>query len=220
MELRKSLEFLMELEHNNNRNWFKENEKKYKAAKSTYEDFLNILIPRLKELDPSIDVENAKACMFRIFRDVRFSKDKEPYKKNFGAFIARGGRKSPFAGYYIHMQPEESFLGGGVYMPQGPYLSAIRKSIFNDPQGFKDIIFDTEFKNTFGEVYGEKLKTAPRGYPRDFPDIDLIRNKHYAVTHKVKNDFWLKGDPIKKAIAVFQKQYTFNEYLNRIIEKV
>lgn len=220
MNLQQALEFLMELQVNNNRSWFKENEKKYKAAKANFESFIDTLIPSLKLLDDSIDVENAKACMFRIFRDVRFSKNKEPYKNNFGAFIAKGGRKSVFSGYYIHMEPESSFLGGGIYMPQAPYLLAIRTAIFKNPENYKKIIQNPAFVETFGGIFGEKLKTAPKGFPKDWPDIELIRNKHYAVSHEVANEFWVEGDPLAGALEVFQKQVAFNRYLNEIVAKV
>lgn len=220
MNLQQPLEFLMELQVNNNRNWFKENEKKYKTAKSAFESFINALIPELKQIDGGIDVENAKACMFRIFRDVRFSKNKEPYKNNFGAFIAKGGRKSVFSGYYIHMEPESSFLGGGIYMPQPPYLLAIRTAIYKDPETYKTIIQDPGFVKTFGGIFGDKLKTAPKGFPKDWPDIELIRNKHYAVSHSVDNEFWVEGDPLLGAVEVFQRQVAFNRYMNEIVEKV
>ena len=220
MNLKSSMEFLMELEVNNERNWFKENEKNYREARGSFESFINELIPALKKMDESIDLEDAKSCMFRIYRDVRFSKNKDPYKTNFGAFIAKGGRKSTFAGYYVHMQPDQSFLGGGIYMPQPPYLKAIRNAIFRDAARYKAIINKAEFKSVFEGVYGEKLKTAPKGFPKDFPDIDLLRNKHYAVTHPVDNEFWIKGDPVVSAMKVFEKQFEFNQYLNEIVESV
>lgn len=219
MNLQQPLEFLMKLQVNNDRNWFKENDTLYREAKSGFENYIDQLIGEIKKMDTSVVVENAKACMFRIFRDVRFSNNKEPYKTNFGAFIARGGRKSPFAGYYVHMQPDESFLGGGIYMPQAPYLNAIRMAIFKDPETYKAIIQNPSFENTFGGIFGEKLKTAPKGFPKDWPDIELIRNKHYAVSHAVENEFWVESDPVNGAMEVFQKQYEFNQYLNRIVEK-
>ena len=218
--MKNALDFLIHLKLNNNRNWFKANEKLYKTAKTEFESFVNELIPHLKKMDNSIDIDDAKPAMFRIFRDVRFSKNKEPYKNNFGAFIAKGGRKSPLAGYYVHMEVDRSFLGGGVYMPPSPQLKAIRTAIYNDPASYKKIIESKEFISCFGEVYGEKLKSAPRGFSKDFPDLDLIKNKHYAVTKEIENEFWLSGDPIAEAMNIFKKQLKFNEYLNRILEKV
>lgn len=220
MELRNTFEFLVDLRLNNERNWFKENENRYKLAKLEFENYIDLLIPELKKIDETIDVISAKSCMFRIFRDVRFSKNKEPYKNNFGAFIAKGGRKSPFAGYYVHFEPDGSFLGGGIYMPQPNYLKAIRTTIFNNPKKYMNIIDNPKFKEVFGGIYGEKLKTAPRGFPKDFPDIDLLRNKHYAVIKNIDSEFWFKKDNIKKATKIFEVQYEFNKYLNEIVKKV
>ena len=171
-------------------------------------------------MDPDVDVFHAKECVYRIFRDVRFSKDKSPYKTHFGAFIAPGGRKSPYAGYYFQVDPEESFLGGGAYMPQSPYLKAIRKEIFEHPSEYKKIINSKKFKEYFNEIYGEKLKTAPRDFPKDWPDIDLIRNKHYAATHHVDADFWRSGNIHDEIIKVLKVQYPFNKFLNGAIARV
>ena len=105
-------------------------------------------------------------------------------------------------------------------MPQGPYLKAIRTTIYNEPSSFKSLINDESFKNTFGEMFGDKLKGAPRGFPKEFPDLELIQFKHYAVSCTMENEFWVEGDPIAAAMEVFKKQYPFNTYLNKIVEKV
>ena len=112
------LDFLSKLKENNNREWFQANKKFYEEAKSEVEAFVDDLIPRMAAFEPSLKYVTAKECMFRIFRDVRFSKDKVPYKTNMGAWITKGGRKSPGPGYYLHIQPGESMLAGGVYMPE------------------------------------------------------------------------------------------------------
>ena len=220
MELKNAFNFLIDLKHNNERNWFKENENRYKLAKNEFECYIDALIPELKRIDNSIDVELSKSCMFRIYRDVRFSKNKEPYKTNFGAFIAKGGRKSSFAGFYVHFEPDVSFLGGGIYMPPSPNLKAIRTEIFNDPDRYKAILNNKKFNSVFGGVYGEKLKSAPRGFPKDFADIELLKNKHYAVTKEVKNDFWFDNSVLKNTLKIFKIQNEFNQYLNQIINKI
>lgn len=214
MDLQKSLAFLSDLGRNNNREWFQENKPVYQSAKEEFETFINILIPRIKDLDPQVDVFQAKECVFRIFRDVRFSKDKAPYKANFGAFIAKGGRKSPFAGYYVHVEPSASFVGGGIYMPQGPTLKSIRSAIYSNPREFKKIINQAKFKTTFGEIYGEKLKTTSRDFPKDWPDIDLLRHKHYAVVQPVDDSFWTGGDIMERLLEIFKVQMPLNHFLN------
>lgn len=219
MDLRTSLNFLNNLRDNNNREWFQANKSQYQEAKAEFELFINILIPRLKDVDPEIDVFHAKECTFRIFKDVRFSKDKSPYKSNFGAFIARGGRKSHFAGYYVHLEPGASFIGGGAYMPQAPQLKAIRTDIVEHVATYKKIINKPTFKTYFPEIYGEKLKTAPRGFDKTWSDIDLIRNKHYAVVHNVEDAFWFKKDTMDEIIEIFKAQLPFNRFINNTILK-
>lgn len=220
MDFKKINEFLIDLKFNNTRQWYKDNEARYKAAKQEYSDFIDQLIVELKKFDKSINVDSAKECMFRIHRDVRFSKNKEPYKTNFGAFIAHGGRKSDFAGYYVHMEPDQSFVGGGIYMPQGPILAAIRAEIYENTPKFKEIINEKDFKKHFNEIIGEKLKTAPKGFPKDFQDMDLIRHKHYAIAHQVDESFWKSKDVLKKTVDIYKTQYKFNSFLNRVVEGI
>lgn len=217
MALEKTYRFLKELEANNNREWFAENKPKYQEAKIEFENFIQGMILKLQNVDPQIGNLQAKDCIFRIFRDVRFSKNKLPYKTNFGAYMSTGGRKSPKAGYYIHIEPNSSFLGGGIYMPESQNLNKIRTEIFENTAVYKEIINDKKFQKVFPEIYGEKLKTAPRGFPKDFEDIDLLRNKHYAVTHVVENSFWKDSKFEENAMDVFRTQKVFNDFLNMAI---
>ncbi|MBN2610574.1 MAG: DUF2461 domain-containing protein [Bacteroidales bacterium] len=212
-------EFLLDLKFNNNRNWFKENHDRYQCARSEFEQFVDSLIPEIRQIDDSINVTSAKECLFRIFRDVRFSKDKEPYKTNFGAYIAKDGRKSPYAGYYVHFEPDDSFIGGGIYMPEPSILKSIRNRIFENPEVYKNIIRNGKFNMYFPDIYGEQLKTAPKGFPKDFPDIDLLKNKHYAVAHQVSNSFWFEKNVLNAVVDIFKVQYDFNRFLNDIIMK-
>ena len=131
--------FLNELKNNNNRDWFHANKPKYNEAKVEFENYINNLIPEIGKFDNEIKHLEAKECIFRIFRDVRFSKDKSPYKPNFGAYIVKGGKKSGNAGYYLHIEPENSFLGGGIYMPPSNILKAIRIEIYENIDEFKSI---------------------------------------------------------------------------------
>lgn len=212
------LEFLTELRENNNREWFQANKKKYEIAKKDFQLFIELSIEQIKAFDPSISGINAKDCLFRIFRDVRFSEDKRPYKTNFGAFLAKNGRKSRYGGYYIHIEPEQCFLGGGCYMPASNVLKAIRTEIFHHPDEFRGIIEKPEFKKHFPEMYGEKLKTAPRGFPKDFEHIDLLNYKHYAVG-KMIGDEIVESDGFAKEIdQTFKALYPLNRFLNEIVQ--
>jgi uncharacterized protein (TIGR02453 family) len=217
MDLKLSNEFLLQLRENNNRDWFNENRGLYKEAKKEFEEFIEKLFPIVRKIDSEIDIISAKDSVFRIFRDVRFSKNRIPYKTNFGAVMAKGGKKSPYAGFYIHFQPDNSFVGGGAYMPESKYLKAIRIKIFENPQEYKDIIENPGFTKYFKEIYGDKLKTAPRGFSKDFENIELLRNKSYAVIHKVDNSFWSASDLFKELDKIFKAQVGFNKYINGAI---
>jgi uncharacterized protein (TIGR02453 family) len=219
MDLKKILDFLKDLQNNNNRDWFKENNERYQTAKSEFAVFIDSFIPQLKEFDDDINVNSSKECVFRIFRDIRFSKNKDPYKTNFGAYIAKGGRKSPYAGYYIHVEPGKSFAGGGIYMPQPPVLRSVRNEIYENIDLFKGILNDQIFKKYFKEIHGEKLNSAPRGFPKDFEDIELLKHKHYAVIHNVKDSFWNSKQVFEKLVDIFKAQYQFNQFLNTAVHK-
>ena len=220
MDLHIPINFLDELKSNNDKEWFQKHKALYDEARGEFEQFIGILIPVIRDIDPDVDAMHPKECMFRIFRDVRFSKDKSPYKTNFGAFIAKGGRKSPYAGYYIHVEPGQSFVGGGAYMPESQYLKAIRTEIYDNVDEYKTIICGTGFKKYFGGIFGEKLKTAPKGFPKDFPDIDLLKNKHYAVACKVDDDYWFSDNLIDDLAEVFKVLFVFNKFINNVISRV
>lgn len=217
--LNKSIyKFLLELRENNNRDWFHANKKSYDQAKNDFELFVALTIEQIKTIDPRISGLQAKDCIFRIFRDTRFSENKTPYKTNFGAFLSSGGRKSRSGGYYIHIEPEACFLGGGCYRPAPNVLRAIREDIFHKPMDLKKIINSNEFTKHFPELYGDKLKTAPRGYPKDFKHIDLLNYKNYAVG-KMIPDQTANSDLFSNEIEkTFKALYPLNQYLNYIID--
>jgi uncharacterized protein (TIGR02453 family) len=211
------LNFLNELKINNNRDWFNENRDQYVHAKSNFENLINRLIPAIYQFDPEIGSISAKQCVFRIFRDVRFSKDKSPYKTNMGGFIARGGRKGGYAGYYIHIDPEQSFIAGGLHMPQPDILKKARQEILYNIDEFKAILNKPSFINTFGEIQGEQLKRPPKDFPADFPDIDLLKFKGYTVIHSVENKTLLKDDFENYALHIFREMYPLNHFLNKAL---
>jgi uncharacterized protein (TIGR02453 family) len=212
------LEFLKQLERNNNREWFQKNKRQYEEARAAMEDFVDTLIPEIASFDPAVKYVAGKDCMFRIFRDVRFSKDKSPYKLNMGAWITKNGRKSPGPGYYIHIQPGESFLAGGVYMPMPDQLKRIRQEIFYHAAEFKSILFSKTAKKYFNglsEIDVQKL--PPREFPKDFPDIDLLKHKHYTVSYPLTDSQVTGKDISKLALEVFRAMYPLNKFLNRAL---
>lgn len=219
LSMKDILDFLKDLEANNSREWFDQNRDRYDATRKQFLVVAEQLIHEIRQFDDEVPALNPKDCVFRIFRDVRFSKDKLPYKSNYGCYIARGGKKSGFAGYYLHIQPGECFLSGGIYMPLPEYLQAIRQEIYYHPQNYIDLIEDEEFKSTYTLEYSDKLKTAPKGYPKDWEHLDLIKNRNYAFGHRVEEKELLAADFLEKAIDVFKIIYPLNRYLNKAVDE-
>jgi uncharacterized protein (TIGR02453 family) len=184
-----TLEFLLMIKKNNNREWFAQNRKRYLEAKENYESFVQALINEISSFDTILRGLEVKSCTFRINRDIRFSNDKSIYKTNFGAFIVRGGKKNgdKFAGYYFHVEPGSSMIAGGAYLPPTPWLTAIREKI--DEQGalLMKILSNKEFIKYFGKIEGESLKTVPKGYSKDNPYIDLLKMKSFLATNMISD---------------------------------
>lgn len=216
-----SIEFLRELSKNNTREWFDANRNRYEIAKKTFESFTDEIISEVRHFDSTIGTLKAKDCAFRIFRDTRFSKDKTPYKINMGAFIARGGRKSVYAGYYLHLEPDgKSFAGGGIYMPPAESLKLVRQEIFYNVGEFKKIINDKGFLKSFSglDTMGDELKKAPQGYDPNWPDINLLKYKNYVVG-RYMSDAEITGSNAKKLIIqAFTSLQPLNSFINRALE--
>lgn len=212
--------FLGELKKNNNREWFQANKKWYEQCRADFELFITLLISEIGKFDRSIGSLKASDCLFRIYRDIRFSPDKTPYKTNFGAYIARGGRKSEFAGYYFHIEPGNYMLAGGIYMPSKEILKAIREEIFHNPEDILAIIHNKEFRKFFPAITGEQLKTAPQGYPKDWEYIDLLKFKDYNLVRPFMVSDMKKKNFLEFVTETYQMMYPFNEYLNGIILQV
>jgi len=216
--MKEILDFLNDLEKNNNREWFEQNRARYEATRNQFLVFTELLNNEIRTFDPEVPILAPKDCMFRIFRDVRFSNDKRPYKTNYGSFIARGGRKSGYAGYYLHLQPGSSFLGGGVYMPPSDRLKAIRQEIYLDPKGFMEIKDDPEFQKYLPDEYDDKLKTAPRDFPKDWEYIHLLRNKSYAYGRNLTDEEILSPSLIENVLETFKVLSRMNHFLNQAID--
>jgi uncharacterized protein (TIGR02453 family) len=211
------LPFLKALNENNKREWFQNNKHLYELAKNEVEDFVNFLIPQINSFDPAIGHLEAKKTLFRIYRDVRFSKDKTPYKTYFGAYIAPGGRKSIYAGYYLHIEADGCFLAGGSHCPQGEHLKKIRSEIYYNTDQLKEILLSADFKKYFGEIVGDKLKRPPLGFSKDFADIELLKFKDYTIFHRFEDDRLKQPDLGEFCLDVFRKMKPFNDFMNRAL---
>jgi uncharacterized protein (TIGR02453 family) len=178
-----------------------------------------VLINEIRKFDPEISVMNPKDCMFRIFRDVRFSNDKRPYKTNFGVFIAKGGRKSMHPGYYLHIEPNSSFAGGGIYMPPAEPLKAIRNYLASHGDEFLELINNKDFRSIYPEMHNHQLKTAPKGFPKDHPYIDLLRYKSIVFSTSLENNLITSEIFIEFVVNTFRQLQPVNEVINQVLDK-
>jgi uncharacterized protein (TIGR02453 family) len=171
--------FFEELSENNHKDWFDDNRKRYQeTVKKPFESFVNEMILRLQENEPDMQL-TAKEAIFRINRDIRFSKDKAPYKTHAGAGISKGGRKSPYPGYYLELGPKRIMVGGGIYFLDKEGLQKVRSEIAHATDEFTALVEDKDFKKRFGEVKGERNKVLPAEYKEVVQQQPLIANKHY-----------------------------------------
>jgi uncharacterized protein (TIGR02453 family) len=219
MILQTTLNFLSELKHNNNRDWFNIHRPEYEAARENYGIVVNQLIAGIKEFDPSIGTLEAKDCWFRINRDIRFSPNKEPYKTNMGAYIARGGRKSPFAGYYFHLEPGESFISGGIYMAPPENMKRIRSEINAYSNEFLKIVSSNEFTSAFSHFDSESLKRVPQGFSADSPVVDYLKMKHITPYKKINDVDLVSKNLLSSSLSTFKALHPLVQFLNRAIEE-
>jgi uncharacterized protein (TIGR02453 family) len=216
-----TLKFLSQLKKNNNKPWFDAHRAQYEAARIDFSNFIQLLIEALQKSDTTITGITAKDSQFRINRDVHFSKDKRPYKDNFGAFIARGGKKSIFAGYYFHLAPGNSFIGGGLWQPEPASLKKVRQEIDYNWDEFKSIVTNKNFKKIFGDLYkGEdmSLKRMPKGYAEDHPAISYLKLQSLIAEQKIADEDLTKATLHKKALNAFQALQPLLDFINRSLE--
>ncbi|MDB5102391.1 MAG: hypothetical protein JWP91_80 [Fibrobacteres bacterium] len=215
----KTFLFLSRLKKNNTREWFQAHKAEYLEAKEGFESLLAELITRIGAFDPAVKGLDPRKCAFRINRDTRFSKDKSPYKTNLGAHIGAAEKKfQERAGYYLHVEPGNCFLGGGAYMPSSAWLKAIRNGIAEDGTFFRRLITAPAFKKQFGAMEGETLKTSPQGFPPDHPHIDLLRHKSFLAMRKFKDAEIQAPDFAKQAALAFKALLPFERFLNDVLE--
>lgn len=213
------LKFLKDIAKNNNREWFEKNKPKYLEAKQNFEDFLEAAHKEMVKFDEGIGGLNPRKMGFRIYRDVRFSKDKRPYKVNMGAGFSPNGKMEQEPGYYLHLEPNnKSFVAGGIYMPNPENLAKIRQEIDYNADKLLKIFKDKKFKKYFNELDDfDKLKTAPKGYPKDHEHIKLLQHKSFIVSFPF-TDAQVKDKKFVKNVAEVCKAIKMlNDYLNEAI---
>jgi uncharacterized protein (TIGR02453 family) len=212
-----TLSFLSKLAKNNNKEWFDKNRPAYETAKADFKKFIEEMIISAAKFDPAIKHLEAKNCIFRINRDIRFSANKAPYKNNLGAILNPGGKKSFTAGYYIQVQPAgNSFIAGGMWQPETPLLNAIRQEIDYNAAEFKKILNAKDFRKLFGKLSDEdKLKTVPKGYDKTHPEIELLKHKSFIVVHDLKDSDVTSKNFAKHCNEVMKAMLPLNKFLRR-----
>ena len=217
-----TLKFLKDLKKNNNKPWFDKNRKLYEAAKTDFAGFIQEIIDQHGKKDPAIKNLVAKDCLFRINRDIRFSKDKSPYKSNFGASINAGGRKAmDFAGYYFHLEPGNCFAGGGIYMPMPEALKKLRQEIDYNFADFKKLVGAKKFKSVYGDLDKSTefmLSRVPRGYEPTNPAAEYLRLKSYIGMITISDKDLVSKNLVKKTLIAFEALQPLIRFINKSME--
>ena len=213
-----TLKFLKDLKKNNNKPWFDAHRKQYEDARNDFENFIQSVLDKHSKNDSDLKELAAKKCLFRINRDVRFSKDKSPYKTNFGASMDKGGKKSGLAGYYFHLEPGKSFIGGGLWMPEPDALKKVRQEIDYCYDEFKKIISAKKFKSIYPELYtgeGVQLTKVPQGFEKDNPAAEYLKFKSWLVLADINDRTLTSKELLKKTVDAFCVMQPFIKFLNR-----
>ncbi|WP_420316716.1 DUF2461 domain-containing protein [Ekhidna sp.] len=219
MDLQFTLDFLSDLAKHNKKEWMDENKKRYLQAKEEVIELISEVIKKTAAFHPGVAEIDPKKTLFRINRDVRFSKNKDPYKTNFGASITSGGRKSGNPGFYLHIMPENNFAGGGLYQPPSDVLQKIRQEIDYNGKELRSIIEEKKFSDTYSEPYSEdKLKTAPKGYPKDHEHIDLLQLKHFIYMRKYSDKEVTSNDFTTRVVESYRTLNPYLQFLSRALD--
>lgn len=212
--LQQTYDFLTALTENNDREWFQAHRAEYEAARAAFTDLVAGLMGRIREVD-DLGTTTPTDCIFRMNRDVRFSADKSPYRTNFAAYIANGGRQSFAPGFYLHLSPDETFVGGGAYAADAVpgELKRIRTLIADDPVPLLDFLASDDFRMYFGAINGDRLKNVPRGFDADHPAADLLKYKQLYVEHHLTREQMLGDDLLEHLMTLWHAMRPFTLYL-------
>ncbi|MEO6729465.1 MAG: DUF2461 domain-containing protein [Candidatus Dojkabacteria bacterium] len=218
MNYDKLIKFLSELSKNNNKEWFDANRPEYDGLRFDFENMVRDIILGIGEFDSKIKLIDPKKAMFRINRDIRFSKDKTPYKTNFSAGITNFKKSSGLPEYYFHIDKDGNMaVGGGMWNPDIDQLKAIRDHIVQQPESLEDIVYDKDFAEYFGDLDGDSLVRVPRGYDETNPLIKYIKLKRFTVFKEFNISNRKVKDPLKKALEVYKEMYIFIDWLREAV---
>ena len=218
MDINKAYSFLSKLKKNNNKEWFDQHRSEYLEIKEDFEQFITGLLKEISLFDESVKDLEAKKFIYRINRDVRFAADKSPYKTNLGATISPGGKNSGKAGYHLQLGPKgESFIAGGVYMPDAPALALIRGAIDYEGEKLNKIITTKNFVTYFGGMSGETVKTTPKGFKLDHPHMELLKHKSFLAYHKITDEEAFAKNQAKYIAKIVKEIKPLNDFLNKAL---
>lgn len=216
---KETLVFIKDVAENNNREWFAEHKPKYEEAKADVLELVAAIIPELSKIDPLISADlDPKRCLMRIYRDVRFSKNKDPYKNNFGMWFSSKSKGVNEPGYYLHIQPGKSFIAGGYWMPEAPHVKLIRQEIDYNIGDFKEIIENKDFKKNFKLGTASALKNAPKGYDPTDPNIEYLKLKSFEATMPLDDEEFFKPTLVNKLISSFKTVNPLVAFLRNAID--
>lgn len=212
--------FLKELKKNNNKEWFTENKIKYEQARADFEKLVSQLIPAMAEFDSDMQYLESKKCIFRIYRDVRFSQDKTPYKTHFGAVFSPVLHKKT-SGYYIHIDPSGNFLTCGHYMLTPEEMKKIRRGIYEDFETFQSLINQKNFREEIGDLYRDEntLKRVPNGFDKEHPAAEYLKLKQFYVMKSIPEKLLFSEDFISQAVSIFKQMHPLNDFFNELLEE-
>eukprot|EP01133_Synstelium_polycarpum_P003377 gene3377-3837_t len=212
--------FLKDIARNNNREWFAEHKAAYEQAKEDVLAFVKKLIPEIAKTDPLLSADtDPKKCVLRIYRDVRFSKNKDPYKINFGIWFSSRTKVGPEPGYYLHLEPGNSFIAGGYWMPESAHLKLIRQEIDYNISDFLEIVKEKDFSEHFSFSMENSLKNAPKGYDPEDPNIAYLKLKSFEVIKNLKDEEFFKPEIVNKLKKYFETIYPLVAFLRNAIEQ-
>lgn len=210
-----SLDFLTQLKENNNKPWFDEHKSEYLIELNHIQNFADALLKELSKSDV-LETQSGKKSVYRIYRDIRFSKDKTPFKTYWGGSYTRA-TSARRGGYYFHLEKGNSFFAGGFWGPNAADLKRIRSEFAHDPESFREILNSESFVNNFGTLQGEQLKTSPKGFDADHEAIDLLRYKQFLVIKRFTDDEVLSPLFLEKALEAFKNMRPFFDYMSEVL---
>lgn len=215
------LPFFRELAANNNREWFQAHRSTYERIKKYLNHLAQQLIEGINRFDPSVAGLQPADCLYRINRDIRFKADKSPYKTFTGVYVVKGGKKSPYAGYYLHIEPGNCFVGGGLYAPEPEILKSARLEVYYNYPVFKAILDNKDFRKYFkGLSEMEKLSRPPKGFPADFEGIDYLKHKHFVVASAYPDEWAGTARLVDHALGAFRAMKPFVDFFNGPVDDV